>query len=95
MNPTKRRLLLLIIPFCAALFLGAVSHSSADDDFTAQRALFVQTRTQLQQSHSSATSNDAMKKAITELQSYPLYPYLQLQQLRTLIEDNVDAEAIA
>ncbi|HET8709873.1 MAG TPA: transglycosylase SLT domain-containing protein [Spongiibacteraceae bacterium] len=95
MNPTKRRISLLILPLCAALFLGAVSHSSADDDFTAQRALFVQTRTQLQQSHSSATSNDAMKKAITELQSYPLYPYLQLQQLSTLIEDNVDAEAIA
>lgn len=77
----------LFAVFIAAL-IGAAPQSLADDEaLAAQRALFVQTRAQLQSAKwQSGTSDNAQniettRTAMAALKNYPLYPYLQLQQL--------------
>ncbi len=79
-----RRAFLFLIPLFAVLCIGCVSRSVADDDaFAAQRALFVQTRAQLQDGQ-----DDAAQNALAALKNYPLYPYLQLQQLSAAFAHN-------
>ena len=61
----------------AALCAGAATAAAASDDaLAAERALFVQTRTQWQRGQRDAAAGN-----MAALKKYPLYPYLQLQQL--------------
>lgn len=94
MNMLKRRLFTLVGPLCAALCIGAAARAADDDALAAQRALFAQTRAQLQQEPSPALS-DALQNALATLRNYPLYPYLQSQQLSASLARGATSDATA
>jgi len=96
MKTSLRHLLTLTLPLLAMLCAGAVSHSRAQGDTLAvQRALFLQTRAQLQVQKNRVEPDAATLQTMAELKNYPLYPYLQQQQLSALIELGLPSEAAA
>ena len=76
---------LLLTLLCVAA--TAPSSGASDDALAAERALFVQTRTQWQRGQ-----EDAARGNMAALKKYPLYPYLQLQQLSAEMARGADAD---
>ena len=74
--------------------IGATSSANAaagsDDTLAAQRTLFAQTRAQLRSGQTAAA-----RAAMARLHDYPLYPYLELDELGDAIEqaDKLDSTA--
>lgn len=90
---TVHRLPLFIVLLLAGFCISIGSRCLAnEDELSAQRALFVQTRALIQQQLQHG-QNDAAPAAMAALKDYPLYPYLQLQQLSAAISRSANSHS--